>query len=273
MVWRRENTNAILGDKQGTMTTKIIAVANQKGGVGKTTTAVNVAASLAANKYSVLLVDLDPQGNATSGLGLDKEGQQTTYEVLLGTASLADSVQETHVPGLFILPANPNLAAAELDIASIERREFRLQAALATAVYDYILIDCPPALGLLTINALTAATHVFIPVQTEYYALEGLGQLLGTVQRVREATNPRLELLGVVLTMYDKRTSLSEQVKAEIKTHFGDKLFASIVPRNIRLAEAPSYGKTIFEHDKWSKGSRAYGKVAKELMQRIGGKG
>lgn len=253
------------------MTAKIIAVANQKGGVGKTTTAVNIAASLASAKYSVLLVDLDPQGNATSGLGLDKEGQHTTYEVLLGTAGLADSVQETHVHGLFILPANPNLAAAELDIAALDRREFRLKEALRPAVYDYIIIDCPPALGLLTINALTAATHVFIPVQTEYYALEGLGQLLGTVQRVREATNPQLELLGVVLTMYDKRTSLSEQVKAEIQTHFGDKLFSSVVPRNIRLAEAPSYGKTIYEHDKWSKGARAYSKVAKEVIKRTGG--
>lgn len=251
--------------------TRVIAVANQKGGVGKTTTAVNIAAALASAKYTVLLVDLDPQGNATSGLGLDKDGQQTTYEVLLGTAGLADSVQETHVHGLYILPANPNLAAAELDIAALDRREFRLQEALRPAVYDYIIIDCPPALGLLTINALTAATHVFIPVQTEYYALEGLGQLLGTVQRVREATNPRLELLGVVLTMYDKRTSLSEQVKAEIQTHFGDKLFSSVVPRNIRLAEAPSYGKTIYEHDKWSKGARSYTKVAKEVIKRTGG--
>jgi chromosome partitioning protein len=253
------------------MTQTIIAVANQKGGVGKTTTAVNVAASLASGGATVLLVDLDPQGNASSGLGLDKSAAATTYEVLLGTAHLADSVQETYVSNLFILPANPNLAAAELDIAALPKREFRLQEALKTAAYDYIIIDCPPALGLLTINALTAATHVFIPVQTEYYALEGLGQLLGTVQRVREATNPRLDLLGVVLTMYDKRTSLSDQVKAEIKTHFGDKLFREVIPRNIRLAEAPSYGKTIYEHDKWSKGARAYTKVAKEVSKRLGG--
>ena len=253
------------------MNTKIISVANQKGGVGKTTTAVNVAASLATTKHSVLLIDLDPQGNATSGLGLDKEANATTYEVLLATAQLPDSVQETHVSGLFILPANPNLAAAELDIANLDRREFQLQEALKTAVYDYIVIDCPPALGLLTINALTASTHVLIPVQSEYYALEGLGQLLGTVQRVRQATNPGLELLGVVLTMYDKRTSLSDQVKAEIKTHFGDKLFKEVIPRNIRLAEAPSYGKTIFEHDKWSKGARAYSKVTREIIKRMGG--
>ncbi|HEX8182000.1 MAG TPA: ParA family protein [Candidatus Saccharimonadales bacterium] len=255
------------------MTPKIIAVANQKGGVGKTTTAVNVAAYLADSKHPVLLVDLDPQGNATSGLGLEKESTATTYEVLLGYAELADGIAETHIDGLYILRANPNLAAAELELGPLEKREFRLQQALRTAAYEYIVIDCPPALGLLTINALTASTHVFIPVQTEYYALEGLGQLLGTVQRVREATNPRLDLLGVVLTMYDKRTSLSEQVKAEIKTHFGDKLFASVVPRNIRLAEAPSFGKTIYEHDKWSKGARAYKQVAKEVQKRTGGIG
>lgn len=250
----------------------IIAVANQKGGVGKTTTAVNVAAALASARHTVLLVDLDPQGNATSGLGLMRDGIATTYELLLGTAILADSVLPTHIDDFYVLPANPNLAAAELDIAGMPRREFRLAEALRTATYDYIIIDCPPALSLLTINALTAATHVFIPVQTEYYALEGLGQLLGTIQRVREATNPQLELLGVVLTMYDKRNSLSEQVKAEIKTHFGDKLFSAVVPRNIRLAEAPSFGKTIFEHDKWSKGARSYTKVAREVAQKTGGK-
>lgn len=249
--------------------TRIIAVANQKGGVGKTTTAVNVAASLASDKHPVLLVDLDPQGNATSGLGLVKETAVTSYEVLRGDARLEQGVTPTRIEGLFVLAANPNLAAAEIDLVDMDKREFRLQQALQNAVYDYVIIDCPPALGLLTINALTAATDVLIPVQTEYYALEGLGQLLATVQRVREATNPRLDLLGVVLTMYDKRTSLSEQVKKEIETHFGDKLFSSVVPRNIRLAESPSYGKTIFEHDKWSKGARAYKNVAKEVQKRV----
>jgi chromosome partitioning protein len=251
--------------------THIIAVANQKGGVGKTTTAVNVAASLASEKHPVLLVDLDPQGNATSGLGLAKEQSVTTYEVLRGDAGLDQGVIRTRIEGLYILAANPNLAAAEIDLVGMERREFRLHDALQQAPYDYVIIDCPPALGLLTINALTAATDVLIPVQTEYYALEGLGQLLQTVQRVREAINPRLDLLGVVLTMYDKRTSLSEQVRHEIETHFGNKLFAASVPRNIRLAESPSHGKTIFEHDKWSKGARAYKAVAKELQKRTGG--
>lgn len=252
--------------------TRIIAVANQKGGVGKTTTAVNLAASLAAEKHPVLLVDLDPQGNATSGLGLPKEQAVTSYEILRGDAGLEQGILQTRLPGLFVVAANPNLAAAELDLVDMPRREFRLHLALQHAAYDYVIIDCPPALGLLTINALTAATDVLIPVQTEYFALEGLGQLLATVQRVREATNPRLDLLGVVLTMYDKRTSLSEQVKQEVATHFGDKLFVSVVPRNIRLAESPSYGRTIFEHDKWSKGARAYKAVAKEVQKRVGGR-
>jgi chromosome partitioning protein len=249
----------------------IVAVINQKGGVGKTTTATNLAAQLASSKTSVLLVDLDPQGNATSGLGLEKEGVPTSYEVLFEQASLDQAVQPTGREGLFVLPANANLAAAEVELVQVPHREFALRTALQPAAYDYIIIDCPPALGLLTVNALSAANSILIPVQSEYYALEGLGQLLATVQRVKEALNPTLDLLGVALTMYDKRTSLSEQVQTELTNHFGDKVFKTVIPRNVRLAEAPSFGKTIFEHDRWSKGARAYKQLAKEVARRANG--
>lgn len=252
--------------------TKIIAVVNQKGGVGKTTTTINVAAELAGKQSSVLLVDLDPQGNATSGLGIPVESMNlTTYNVLNGTARLMDAAQKTNVAQLSVLPANNNLAGAEVELVGREHREFALQQALQqAAVYDYVLIDCPPSLGLLTINALTAARQVLIPVQAEYYALEGLSQLLQTIQAVRGSTNPQLELLGIVLTMFDKRNSLSDQVQAEVANYFGDKLFKTIIPRNVRLAEAPSYGRTIYEHDRWSKGSRSYKALTKEVRGRLG---
>jgi chromosome partitioning protein len=247
----------------------IIAIVNQKGGVGKTTTAINVAAQLATSKQSVLLVDLDPQGNATSGLGLAKEkARQTTYDVLCNNLPLTSVVHESHVPGVYVLPANANLAGAEVELVNTARREFVLAKALETATYDFIIIDCPPSLGLLTINALTAANQVLIPVQAEYYALEGLSQLLNTIQAVRGSTNPHLELLGIALTMFDKRNSLSEQVEQEVANYFGDKLFKTVIPRNVRLAEAPSYGRTIYEHDKWSKGARAYKALAKEVKDR-----
>ena len=252
------------------MTQNIIAVVNQKGGVGKTTTAINVAAELAGKNTPVLLLDLDPQGNASSGLGIQKDtAPKTTFDLLMGTANLADCIHESHIPGLYVLPANSNLAAAEVNLVGKLQREFSLKNGLQSSTFKYILIDCPPSLGLLTINGLTAATTVLIPVQAEYYALEGLSQLLDTIGAVRGSTNPHLDLLGIALTMYDRRNSLSEQVKEELSKYFGDKLLKSIVPRNVRLAEAPSYGKTIYEHDRWSKGSRAYKSLSKEIKTRL----
>lgn len=266
--YRKITENAILMTDGAVMTQTVIAVVNQKGGVGKTTTAINVAAQL-SEKNPVLLIDLDPQGNATSGLGILKEpSARTTYDVLCNGVTLADAVHETHVAQLFAVPADANLAGAEVELVNRSQREFALQRSLQTGQYRYVIVDCPPSLGLLTINALTAAHKVLIPVQAEYYALEGLSQLLNTIQAVRASTNPSLELLGIVLTMFDKRNSLSEQVQQEVANYFGDKLFQTIIPRNVRLAEAPSYGRTIYEHDRWSKGSRAYKALAKEVKDR-----
>jgi chromosome partitioning protein len=249
---------------------QVVAVLNQKGGVGKTTSTVNLGAYFAKAGKSVLIVDFDPQGNATSGLGVDKHALKATmYDVLFSRAEAAQVVQETNVDGLYILPANPSLASAEVELVGEMQRELVLKNVLANLAYDIILIDCPPSLGLLTVNALAAANHLLIPVQAEYYALEGLSQLLNVVQRVRAGLNPQLDLLGVVVTMYDSRTSLSEQVYGELGKHFGEKLLKSIIPRNVRLAEAPSHGKTIAEHDKWSKGARAYKALSKELLERM----
>jgi chromosome partitioning protein len=250
----------------------IIAVLNQKGGVGKTTTTINLAAYLARSNRTVLICDLDPQGNTTSGLGIDKHQLDSTlYDVLFGRADAGESIKELGGQGMYLLPSNAELAGAEVELVQTTNREQMLKNVLAKLDYDYILIDCPPSLGLLTVNALTAAQDVLIPVQAEYYALEGLSQLLSVITQVRQALNPNLNILGVVVTLYDKRTSLSEQVKSELERHFGTKMFNTVIPRNVRLAEAPSFGKTIAEHDKWSKGARAYKALAKELEKRVHG--
>jgi chromosome partitioning protein len=251
--------------------TQVIAILNQKGGVGKTTTAINVAAYLAKQGHTVLIIDLDPQANTTSGLGVQKASHEAgTYEVLLGNASLEETLREAS-ENLYVLPTDGQLAALEIELVEHPGREYTLKRALSTTDYDYIFIDCPPALSLLTVNALTAANSLLIPVQAEYYALEGLSQLLQVVQMVRQGLNPELKLLGVVVTMYDNRTTLSGQVKQEVERHFGDKVFDVVVPRNVRLAEAPSHGKSIVDYDKWSKGARAYKKLAKEVHKRAKG--
>lgn len=248
----------------------IIAVVNQKGGVGKTTTAVNLGAYLAAAGRFVLLVDLDPQANASSGLGLDhKSLEKSVYEGLIGEASMRDVVLQTAIKGLCIAPGNSALAGAAVELVNVERREYRLADALLELRndYDYIIIDCPPSLGLLTVNGLTAADKVLIPVQAEYYALEGLSQLLGTIDLVKQHLRPNLDVMGAVLTMYDGRTKLSEDVMQELYKFFPNKIFRSVIPRNVRLAEAPSFGKPIAHYDSWSKGARAYERLAKEIIE------
>ena len=247
----------------------IIAVLNQKGGVGKTTTTINLAAYLAKAGKTVLIVDADPQGNATSGLGLDKQAEVTTYQVLLNIYKTEQGIQQSNVDGVYVLPANTNLAAAEAELIDQPARETRLREAIVGLPFDYILIDCPPALSLLTINALVAADWLLVPVQAEYYALEGLGQLMEVFQKVRETMNPGLNLLGVLVTMFDSRTSLAEQVVAELKKYFGDGVFKTQIPRNVKVAEAPSYGLPVSEHDKWSKGARAYKQFTKEVISRV----
>jgi len=246
----------------------VIVVTNQKGGVGKTTTTVNLAAYLARQGQRVLLIDLDPQGNSTSGLGVDKNSvTRSLYDVLVREVPLQDIRVGTNVKGLDLAPASVVLAAAEVELASQIAREHRLKQAIEKVKheYDYIVIDSPPSLGILTVNGLVGADSILIPVQTEFYALEGLSQLLHTVQRVRMNLNPKLTLLGVLLTMYNRNTLLSRQVEAEVKKHFPNKVFDTIIPRNIRLAEAPSYGKTIMHYDKFGKGATAYKQLAREV--------
>jgi chromosome partitioning protein len=255
---------------------RVIAIANQKGGVGKTTTAINLAASLAANEMNVLVLDMDPQGNCTTGLGVAKvAGMPTIYEALMGTRNLDQMVVNTEFDGLQLIPADKNLVAGNLDLVDLDRREFRLKDALEPIRknYDFILIDCPPALDLLTVNAMVAADSVLVPIQCEFFALEGISQLLDTVDRLRESLQPNLKLEGVLLTMYDERTNLTRQVASDLREFFQDQVFQTIIPRSIRLAEAPSFGKPILSYDVRSRGAESYIKLAKEILaheQRLG---
>jgi chromosome partitioning protein len=250
---------------------RIVGIVNQKGGVGKTTTAVNLAACLAVAERRTLLIDLDPQGNATSGLGVDKSGLESNiYDVLVGGSPLRSAVQPTTIPFLDILPATVDLFGAEIELVSVIGREHRLASALEgqTEGYEYVLVDCPPSLGLLTVNALTAVHSVLIPIQCEYYALEGLSQLLGTIRIVQKSLNPGLSIEGVVLTMYDQRLNLARQVEEEAVEYFGEKVYDTVIPRNVRLSEAPSFGQPVILYDILSAGAVSYMKLAEELIER-----
>ena len=251
---------------------KVISVANQKGGVGKTTTTVHLSTILAKKGKKVLLIDTDPQGNATSGLGITKEVELSVYDILVGDTEFDETIQETTIKNLSVCPSNISLSGAEVELVSMMSREQRLKTKLDAVKdrYDYILIDCPPALGLITLNAFTASDSVLIPVQCEYFALEGLGQLLNTVNLVKKHLNKNLEIEGALLTMYDARTNLSNQVVKEVKKYFENKVYKTVIPRNVRLSEAPSYGMPISIYDPRSKGAKAYEKFTKELLKNNG---
>ena len=267
---------------------RILVVANQKGGVGKTTTAINLGTALAAVGERVLIVDLDPQGNASTGLGIGRnERKVSAYDVLIGAALIEDAIVPTKVPGLDIVPSTMDLLGAELELASVQRRSHRLRDALlrmprngkpretseaekklSERPYSYLLIDCPPSLNLLTINAMTAADAILVPLQCEFFALEGLSQLLRTVERVKTSLNPRLDIQGIVLTMFDQRNKLSDQVASDVRSYLGDKVYRTVIPRNVRISEAPSYGKPALVYDHRCAGSKAYMKLAAEMIQR-----
>lgn len=259
-----------IAEKGGKTLAKVVSIANQKGGVGKTTTAVNLSAALAKKGRKVLLIDADPQGNATSGLGIDKEIDKSIYDVIINEIGINETVKETEIKKLKVCPSNINLAGAEVELVSLMSREHRLKERIdeVKRQYDYILIDCPPSLGLITLNAFTASDSVLIPVQCEYYALEGLGQLINTINLVRRHLNKSIEIEGAVLTMFDVRTNLSNQVVTEVKRYFEDKVYKTVIPRNIKLSEAPSYGMPISVYDSKSKGAKCYERLAKEFLDK-----